>query len=102
MDLNQMKNQRFLLLLIFLLPLACWAQDFQKLSLPNHEQLSTEQVLQVIQDSEGFLWYATEGGGVWRDDGRKMLVFRSDAAHPDLLRSRTVYNYWYVSRSKPA
>jgi AraC-like DNA-binding protein/ligand-binding sensor domain-containing protein len=90
MDLNQMKNQRFLLLLIFLLPLACWAQDFQKLSLPNHEQLSTEQVLQVIQDSEGFLWYATEGGGVWRDDGRKMVVFRSDAAHPDLLRSNDV------------
>ena len=47
------------------------------LSLPNREQLSSERVMEVMQDSEGFLWYATQGGGVCRDDGRQMLVFRS-------------------------
>jgi AraC-like DNA-binding protein/ligand-binding sensor domain-containing protein len=43
-----------------------------------------------MQDSEGFLWYATDGGGVCRDDGRQIDVFRSDAEHPDLLGSNNV------------
>ena len=60
------------------------------LSLPNREQLSSEYVLEVIQDSEGFLWYATQGGGVCRDDGRQIVVFRSDTDHPDLLGSNDV------------
>ena len=73
-----------------LLPVVSWAQDRQRLSLPRQEQLSSQHVLQVIQDSEGFLWYATEGGGVCRDDGRQIIVFRSDAEHPDLLGSNDV------------
>lgn len=85
-----MKHHRFLFFFIVLLPLVVGAQERQRFSLPNHEQLSSERVLQVIQDSEGFLWYATEGGGVCRDDGRQMLVFRSDAEHPDLLGSNDV------------
>lgn len=60
------------------------------LSLPNREQLSSERVMEVMQDSEGFLWYATQGGGVCRDDGRQIVVFRSDAEHPDLLGSNDV------------
>ncbi len=85
-----MKHHRILFFFIVLLPLVVRAQEWQRLSLPNHEQLSSERVLQVMQDSEGFLWYATEGGGVCRDDGRQMLVFRSDAEHPDLLGSNDV------------
>lgn len=85
-----MKNCRLLLLLVFLLPCVGWAQEGQRLLLPNREQLSAEQVLYVMQDSEGFLWYATEGGGICRDDGRQMLVFRSDAEHPNLLCSNDV------------
>ena len=78
------------MLLVFLLPCVGWAQEEQRLLLPNREQLSAEQISQVIQDSEGFLWYATEGGGVCRDDGRQVLVFRSDAEHPNLLGSNEV------------
>ena len=85
-----MKNHIILLLLVFLLPCIGQAQGRQRLSLPNREQLSTERVLQVMQDSEGFLWYATEGGGVCRDDGRQVLVFRSSANHPDLLGDNNV------------
>ena len=66
------------------------AQEGQKLQLPNIEQLSSQRVLHLLQDSEGFLWYATEGGGVCRDDGRQVDVFRSDAEHPDLLGSNNV------------
>ena len=85
-----MKYCRVLLLWAVLLPLTCWAQERHRLALPRQEQLSSQRVLQVMQDSEGFLWYATEGGGLCRDDGRQMLVFRSDAEHPDLLGSNDV------------
>ena len=88
---HEMKHQIIALLgFLALLPFASRAQKLQKLSLPNHEQLSAERVLHVLQDAEGFLWYATEGGGLCRDDGRQMLVFRSDAAHPHLLGSNNV------------
>lgn len=72
------------------LPLLGRAQQHVVLALPNHEYLSAERVLHVMQDTEGFLWYATDGGGVCRDDGRQMLVFKSDAARPDLLGSNNV------------
>ena len=85
-----MKYLRILLLWIVLVPLACWAQPWQRLALPRQEQLSSVRVLHVMQDSEGFLWYATEGGGLCRDDGRQMLVIRSDAEHPDLLGSNNI------------
>lgn len=85
-----MKCLRFLLLLCLLLPVAGRAQERHVLSLPRLGQLSSQRVTQVIQDSEGFLWYATEGGGLCRDDGRQITVFRSDAEHPDLLGSNDV------------
>ena len=79
-----MKRHISLYILAVLLPLVGWAQERRMLSLPNLEQLSSKHILEVMQDSEGFLWYATQGGGVCRDDGRQMMVFRSDAEHPDL------------------
>lgn len=85
--------QKYIIILLFSLlsaPLALRAQDRHRLSLPNRGQLSSDKVLYVMQDREGFLWYATDGGGVCRDDGRQVDVFRSDAEHPDLLGSNTV------------
>lgn len=67
-----------------------FAQEPQELTFPRLEQLSVQHVTHVIQDSEGFLWYGTEGGGVCRDDGHQILVFRSDAEHPDLLGSNNI------------
>jgi len=75
---------------MLLLPVSADAQDVVRLALPNLEQLSSHRISQVIQDSEGFLWYATEGGGLCRDDGREIKVFRSDAERPDLLQSNDV------------
>lgn len=73
-----------------LLPAFVCAQDSCRLDFPNLEQLPSQRVSQVIQDSEGFLWYATEGGGLCRDDGRQMRVFRSDAESPELLCSNDI------------
>ena len=87
--MTHLKHCHILLLLaLFLLPFRGMAQEM--LTLPRLEQLSSQNVTPVIQDAEGFLWYATEGGGVCRDDGRQMTVFRSDAEHPDLLGSNDV------------
>jgi AraC-like DNA-binding protein/sugar lactone lactonase YvrE len=88
--MKPMKNYYVWLFLFILLPLKGVAQQQRKLSLPRLEQLSSQRVTQVIQDAEGFLWYATEGGGVCRDDGYQIMVFRSDAEHPDLLGSNNV------------
>ena len=87
---DSMKRHIMTLLLSLLVLTRMTGQPSVRLELPNHEQLSSERVLHVLQDSEGYLWYATEGGGVCRDDGRQMIVFRSDAEHPDLLGSNDV------------
>ena len=87
---KSMKRHIVTLLLGLLVLTGMKGQHSMRLELPNHEQLSSDRVLQVIQDSEGFLWYATQGGGVCRDDGRQMLVFRSTAERPDLLGSNDV------------
>lgn len=85
-----MKHYYNIVFFLLLLPLLGFAQEQQTLTFPRLEQLSSQHVTQVIQDSEGFLWYGTEGGGVCRDDGHQILVFRSDAEHPDLLGSNNV------------
>lgn len=66
------------------------AQTLQWLQLPNQDQLPSPRVHCIVQDEEGFLWYAMEGGGICCDDGRQMTVFRNDARHPDLLGSNNV------------
>ena len=88
--MESMKIRTVMLFILALLPMLGVAQNQQSMTLPRLEQLSAQHVTQVIQDSEGYLWYATEGGGVCRDDGHQMTVFRSDADHPNLLGSNDV------------
>lgn len=80
---------RVLILLVFY-TIHIKAQQYRYLSLPNIEMLSSDKISCVIQDNEGFLWYGTEGGGICRDDGRQIDIFRSDAAHPNLLGSNNI------------
>ena len=88
---RQIMQKKLILFFVTLLTsMGVKAQNYQCLSLPNQEQLSSNQVLFLMEDGEGYLWYATEGGGVCRDDGRQVDVFRSDAKHPDLLGSNNV------------
>lgn len=74
--------------LLFAIP--CLAQEINVLELPYQEQLSASRVFHIIEDKEGFLWYATEGGGVCRQDGRQTDIFRSNAMQPHLLGSNNV------------
>lgn len=85
-----MKKHGILLMIYTLLSAVATVQSQTTLHLPNQEQLSSGKVNHVMQDSEGGLWYATEGGGLCRDNGRQVDIFRSDAETPDLLGSNKV------------
>ena len=65
-----MKRHILTLLLGLLVLTGMKGQHLTRFEFPNHEQLSSKHILEVMQDSEEFLWYATQGGGVCRDDGR--------------------------------
>ena len=81
-------------ILIAMLCLCCnllvVAQRFCSYKLPMQNQLPVANIHDVMQDSEGFIWYATEGGGLCRDDGYRIDVYRSDRDHPNLLASNNV------------
>ena len=44
----------------------------------------------ALQDRQGYLWYATPGCGLCRDDGYHIDVFRSDRLHPGLIANNDV------------
>lgn len=66
------------------------AQSFRVTELPNQAQLPVANVHRIMQDSEGFMWYATEGGGLCRDDGYRIEVFRADKNNPSLIDSNNI------------
>lgn len=88
MNRNTLRYIYLSILLLFAAP--CIAQQMSILELPHQEQLSANRVLHIIEDQEGFLWYATEGGGICRQDGSQTDIFRSNAKQPDLLGSNNV------------
>ncbi len=79
-----------IIILTILCPGLLFGQKLHLLNLPNQEQLSSNNILYLMQDSEGSLWYATEGGGLCRDNGLQVDVFRSDSKAPDLLGSNNI------------
>ncbi len=54
------------------------ARQFVMLPLPNQLALPQSEVYRVFEDSEGYMWYATRGAGLCRDNGYQIDVFRSD------------------------
>ena len=52
------------------------AQQFVMRTLPTQEQMPMASIHCILQDREGYLWYGTEGGGLCRDDGYRIDVFR--------------------------
>lgn len=63
---------------------------FHVTQLPNQRQLPVANVHRILQDCEGYMWYATEGGGLCRDDGYRVEVFRSDKHRPSLLAANDI------------
>lgn len=66
------------------------AQYMVSTELPTRKQLPMATVFRAFQDSEGYMWYGTEGSGLCRDDGYTVNVFRSDFNAPHLLESNWI------------
>ncbi|HBG57437.1 MAG TPA: hybrid sensor histidine kinase/response regulator [Porphyromonadaceae bacterium] len=66
------------------------AQDMLVAELPNLNQIPTSEIRCFYHDSEGFMWYGTEGSGLCRDDGYMVKVFRADINSPKLLESNSI------------
>lgn len=43
----------------------------------------------IVEDKDGFLWYATDDG-LWRDDGYRVDAFRNDNTNPGFWKSNNV------------
>ncbi len=63
------------LILVTLLSLQSFAQRFNFRNYSLEEGLAQSQVYYVFQDSKGYLWCATSGGGVSRFDGANFVNF---------------------------
>lgn len=69
---------------------AAQAFDMIVRNLPSSDQLPTKELLCIFQDSEGYMWYGTAGGGLCRDDGYTVKIFRSDFKNPGVLENNSV------------
>lgn len=80
----------FIFTLLFCLVSPAMAENIVLTELPTQKQLPMATVFRAFQDSEGYMWYGTEGGGLCRDDGYTVNVFRSDFNDPHLFESNWV------------
>ena len=68
------------------------AQDLrvQQKRLDRLQNIPASHIHRIMQDSEGYIWYATYKGGLCRDNGYQIDIFRSDRNHPDLIATNDV------------
>ena len=64
-----------LIILLLFLTGAAFTQNMTMTPLPTQQQLPVASVHCLLQDTEGYLWYGTEGG-LCRDNGYQIDVFR--------------------------
>ena len=86
---------RIFILYLFIFSVDCLAQSsFNPVvkQPATRRQMPVSNVNEVIQDSEGYMWYATLEGGLCRDDGYHIDVFRSDMNHPSLLTDNLIFS----------
>ena len=65
----------FLLCSFLFVSLSSYAQNSQLQNFTTKEGLPQSQVYDIVQDSIGYLWLATQGGGLARFDGDEFTVF---------------------------
>lgn len=66
------------------------AGSFLLRRLPTQGLLPVSNVHCVLQDSEGYMWYATYGGGLCRDNGFQIDVFRHSDTYPTMAADNNV------------
>lgn len=72
---NMKKLQSLLLILILSFPLASFSQLFNFQTYSLDEGLSQSEVNTIFEDSRGYLWIGTSGGGLNRFDGKNFKIY---------------------------
>lgn len=85
-----MKNTLFCIFL-FLIDSLAYGQHMFSRQFPFFNQLSSNEIFDIHQDKEGFLWIATTNG-LARYDGYRLVNFRSDYRNQNLLANNGVIN----------
>ncbi len=57
---------------------------------PGGDSRPTDDIRSVFVDSEGYVWFGTEGNGLCRFDGYETVVYRRDFNRPGLPGSNTI------------
>lgn len=70
-------------------PLMANAQNFLLTPLPTQQQLPVAQIHDIVQDEEGYMWYATMGG-LCRDNGYQIDVFRPGQNDGGVMASENI------------
>ena len=66
------------------------AQQYVVSKLPTQSRLPVASVHCIMQDSEGFMWYGTNGGGLCRDNGYQIDVWRNGTQQSRRINSNEV------------
>lgn len=77
------------------------SHDYTLRTISTWDQLPVASIHTLMQDREGYMWYATRDGGLCRDDGYEMQVFRSDRNNPSLIgKSNYIYEVSEMSNNR--
>ena len=87
---NFLKRIMLSVILFILTSLSIVAQNVSMMPLPARNYLPTTAINKILIDTEGFVWYGTEGEGLWRDDGYTAHVFRSDFSNAIPMQSNYI------------
>ncbi len=68
---------------------AAGSPPFRTHVISTSDGLPTDNVQQVFQDSEGYMWFATRSG-LARFDGSRMEVFKSNIRNGDMLTNNII------------
>ena len=79
-----------ILLLIFFINPNIFGSQFIVHDIPTIQKLPVGNINIIFHDSEGFIWYGTDRGGLCRDDGFNIKTFRSDFNNPDLISNNWI------------
>jgi len=85
----------YILIFLFYISSLCFAQtrdlQFEHISIENG--LSSNQVYSILQDSKGFMWFATDNG-LHKYDGYKFTIYTQDPDKPYSISHNFIYSIY--------
>ena len=85
---EQLLNYYYTYFLLTFCAYPAW-NDYNVRAINNIEGLPDKHVNQILQDSDGFMWFATNNG-LCRYDGYEFKTYKSSSQFPELLQSNIV------------